>query len=125
MVMLFARLSWPTNVPLPPYCGDSRVMSVMRPETVGSEARSSRVIAVAAPVCVELKTASLVPTTVTVSATAAGFSEKLRSSATPSDSVMLLWTSVANPVSEAVTVYGPPTRMPGMTNRPSPWLTAS
>ena len=30
--MLFARLSWPANVPLPPYCGVRRVMSVMRPE---------------------------------------------------------------------------------------------
>jgi hypothetical protein len=36
--MLFARLSWPAIEPLPPYCGVRRVMSVMRPEIVGSVA---------------------------------------------------------------------------------------
>ena len=66
--MLLARLSWPANVPLPPYCGVRRVMSVMRPEIVGSDARSSRVTAVAAPVRPELNTGSLWPTTVIVSA---------------------------------------------------------
>ena len=55
-VMLFIRLSWPANVPLPPYCGVRRVMSLMRPETVGSTSSSSRVTDVAAPVRVELNT---------------------------------------------------------------------
>ena len=72
-VMLFARLSWPAKVPNPPYCGVRRVMSVMRPEIVGSEARSSRVTAVAAPVRFELNTGSITPTTSTLSETAATF----------------------------------------------------
>ena len=38
--MLFIRLSWPANVPLPLACGVRRVMSLMRPEIVGSVARS-------------------------------------------------------------------------------------
>ncbi len=42
-MMLFIRLSWPANVPEPPYCGVRRVMSLMRPDTVGSTASSSRV----------------------------------------------------------------------------------
>ena len=37
-VMLFVRLSWPANVPMPPYCGVSRVMSVMRP-VIGRQRR--------------------------------------------------------------------------------------
>ena len=69
-VTLFARLSWPANVPLPPYCGVRRVMSVMRPETVGSDARSSRRTAVAAPVRFELNTGSRRPMTVIDSSTA-------------------------------------------------------
>ena len=81
--MLLARLSWPANVPLPPYCGVRRVMSVMRPLIVGSVARSSRVTAVAAPVRPELNTGSLWPTTVIVSETLATFSEKSRSWVTP------------------------------------------
>ena len=38
---------------------------------------------------------------------------------------MLFFASDVKPGSDAVTVYGPPTRMPGMTNRPSPCVTAS
>ena len=64
---------------MPPYCGDSRVMSLMRPETVGSVASSSRSTAVDAPVCDELNTGSVWPTTVTVSATPATRSENSRS----------------------------------------------
>src|SRR5215510_6525807 len=78
-VMLLARLSWPAKLPEPPYCGVRRVMSVMRPEIVGSAARSSRITAVAAPVWVELNTGSLCPTTVIVSETAATFSVNSRS----------------------------------------------
>src|SRR5262245_47401877 len=124
-VMLLARLSWPAKLPEPPYCGVRRVMSVMRPEIVGSAARSSRITAVAAPVCVELKTGSLCPTTVIVSETAATFSVNSRSCATPSASVSAFFTSEVKPVSCAVTVYGPPTRIPGIVNRPSPCVTAS
>src|SRR5712692_1351418 len=124
-VTLFARLSWPAKVPDPPYCGVRRVMSVMRPEIVGRLARSSRMTAVAAPVCDVLKTGSLVPTTVMVSAMVATFSENSMSCVTPSDSVRPLFASVVNPLSCAVTVYGPPTRIPGIVNRPSPCVTAS
>ena len=74
IVMLFPRLSCPTNVPLPPYWGLNRVISVMRPDTVGSVAKSSRIIAVAAPVRLVLNTGSDVAVTVTSSATAAAFS---------------------------------------------------
>ena len=101
-VMLFARLSWPAIEPLPPYCGVRRVMSVMRPEMVGSVASSSRVTAVAAPVRPELNTGSLVPTTVIVSAIDATFSANGTSCATPSCSETLSLTSVVNPLSVAV-----------------------
>jgi hypothetical protein len=124
-VMLFARLSWPAIEPLPPYCGVRRVMSVMRPEMVGSVASSSRVTAVAAPVRPELKTGSLVPTTVIVSETEATLRPKTRSCVTPRLTERLFFASVVNPGIDAVTVYGPPTLMPGMTNRPSPCVTAS
>ena len=82
-MMLLARLSWPANEPLPPYCGVRRVMSVMRPEIVGSVARSSRVTAVAAPVRLELNTGSLWPTTVIVSDDVATLRVKSRSWVTP------------------------------------------
>ena len=67
MVMLLARLSWPPTEPPAPYCGVSLAISVMRPEIVGSVARSSRITEVAAPERVVLNTGSEVPTTVTVS----------------------------------------------------------
>src|SRR5206468_8324679 len=86
---------------------------------------SSRVTAVAAPVRFELNTGSLTPTTVTSSAMAATFNVKSRSCATPRLSEMFSFTSVLNPVSAALTRYGPPTRMPGMKNRPSPRVIAS
>ena len=38
---------------------------------------------------------------------------------------MLFFASDVKPGSDAVTVYGPPTRMPGMTKRPSACVTAS
>src|SRR3954470_4840491 len=123
--MLLARLSWPANEPLPPYCGVRRVMSVMRPEIVGSVARSSRITAVAAPVRPELNTGSLCPTTVMVSATLAILREKSRSWVTPRLTDMLFFASDVKPGSDAVTVYGPPTRMPGITKRPSACGTAS
>ena len=123
---LFARLSCPTNVPDPPYCSVMRVMSVMRPDTVGIAARTSRETDVAGPVRPELNTASAaVPTTVTASDTPAIFSWKDRSRPMPRLTVMLSWTSGLKPESSAVILYGPPTRIPGMTNRPSPCVTAS
>ena len=100
-------------------------MSVMRPDTVGSEPRSSRVIAVAAPVWLVLNTGSDWPTTVIVSATAATFSLKLRSVVVPRLTVTSPSVSPVNPVSEAVTLYGPPTRTPAMKNRPSACVTPS
>jgi len=76
-------------------------------------------IAVAAPVRWELNTGSATPTTSTVSATAATFSAKSTSCVMPSDRAMLSLLSSVKPASDAVTLYGPPTRMPGMKNRPS------
>ncbi len=123
--MLFIRLSWPANVPPPPYCGVRREMSLMRPDTVGSDASSSRRTAVAAPVRDELNTTSDLPTTVTVSLTADSFSENVMSVLTPRLTTRPSWTSVLNPASTAVALYGPPTRMFSMKNRPSPCVTAS
>jgi hypothetical protein len=100
-------------------------MSVMRPVIVGSDARSSRITAVAAPVCDELNTGSLVPTTVIVSEIDATFSVNSRFCVTPRLSERLFWTAVVKPVSAALAVYGPPTRIPGMVNRPSACVTAS
>ena len=102
--MLFIRLSWPANVPLPPYCGVRRVMSLMRPETVGSTASSSRDTDVAAPVRVELNTGLVSPVTVTVSATLASASLNDRSCTTPSVSVIAVCASARNPDSAAVIV---------------------
>jgi len=97
------RLSMPPNPPFPLYCGESRVISLMRPVIVGSAPSSSRVTAVAAPVRDELNTGSLWPTTVIVSATAASLSVNVRSVATPRLTVTSFSTSVLNPVSAAVT----------------------
>jgi hypothetical protein len=81
---------------------------------VGSVARSSRVTDVAAPVCCELKIGSVAPMTVIVSETAAIFSVKLRSVDAPRLTLTSSFTSFANPLSAAVILYGPPTRIPGM-----------
>ena len=124
-VMLFARLSWPENVPEPLYCGLNREKSLMRPEIVGSAASSSRDTAVAAPVRVELNTGLLSPMTVTVSAMAATFNVNSRSCVTPRLSETLSFAALVNPVSDPVTLYGPPTLIPGMKNRPSACVTLS
>ena len=82
---------------------------------VGSVARSSRVTAVAAPVRLELKTGSLVPDDGDrlgdvgdlereVEVLGDAEAQRRRCSSLPG----------VKPVSDAVTVYGPPTRMPGM-----------
>ena len=55
----------------------------------------------------------------------ATFSENSTSWATPSVKVIPFFASVVKPLSCAVTVYGPPTRMPGIVKRPSPCVTAS
>ena len=130
MVMLFCRLSWPAKeVPLA--WGVSRVMSLTLPEMVGSNPISTRATDVAAPVRLELKTGSICPVTVTVSCTAIGRTMNARSVAMP----RLTWTSSCvsgakavpppPPLNVIVTEYGPPTRMPGMENRPSPRVVAS
>ncbi len=103
-MMLFIRLSWPANEPEPPYCGVRRVMSLMRPDTVGSIASSSRVTDVAAPVRVELNTGLVSPMTVTVSATLASASLNDTSCTTPSVSETLFFASARNPDSAAVIV---------------------
>jgi hypothetical protein len=102
--MLFIRLSAPANEPVPLYCGVSRVMSLMRPDTVGRRASSARVTAVDAPVRCEPNVASLVPRTVTCSATAATLRVNSRSVDVPRLTVMasLLW--MPKPASSAVTL---------------------
>ena len=124
-MMLFIRLSWPANVPLPPYCGVRRVMSLMRPETVGSTASSSRDTDVAAPVRVELNTGLDSLVTVTVSATVATPRLNDKSCTTPRVSVIAVCSSERNPDNAAVTLYGPPMRMPWIEKRPSADVTAS
>ena len=79
-------------------------MSLMRPDTVGSIASSSRVTDVAAPVRVELKTGLVSPMTVTVSATFASVSVNATSCATPSVSERLFCASGRNPERAAVIV---------------------
>src|SRR5436190_10989662 len=123
-VMLFSRLSCPAKFE-PLACGVRRVMSPIRPEMVGSVASSSLVTAVAAPVRFELNTGSLTPTTTMSSAMAATFSVKSRSCATPRLRETFSFTSVLNPLTDALTRYGPPTRIPGMKNRPSPCVMVS
>ena len=108
------------DLPCPPYCGVRRVMSVIRPDTVGSVARSSRVTAVAAPVRLVLNTGSIVAVTVTTSATAATFNLNARSVDTPRLTETPSLISVLKPASAALTLYGPPTRTPGSVKRPSP-----
>ena len=84
-----------------------------------------RAIAVAAPVRAELNTGSDSATTVTVSDTATVRSVSVKSAATPRLTNTSLVTDGWKPSSDAVTVYGPPTRMPGIENRPSSRVTAS
>ncbi len=103
-MMLFIRLSCPANVPELPYCGVNRVMSLIRPDTVGRTAISLRFTAVAAPVRVELNTALVSPTTVTVSATVATASLNGMSWTTPSVSEMPFCAADWNPGSEVVMV---------------------
>ncbi len=79
-------------------------MSLMRPETVGSVASSSRVIAVEAPVRVELKTGLATATTVTVSEIAANLRVNSRSCVAPRLSVMLGLSSVVKPEMSALTL---------------------
>ena len=79
-------------------------MSLMRPETVGSTASSSRETDVTAPVRVELKTGLVSPVTVTVSATLASASPNETSCTTPSVSVTSVLASARNPDSAAVIV---------------------
>ena len=87
--------------------------------------RAAFVTAVAAPVRFELNTGSLTPTTTMSSAMAATFSVKSRSCATPRLRETFSFTSVLNPLTDALTRYGPPTRIPGMKNRPSPCVMVS
>ena len=95
-------------------------MSVMRPETVGSVARSSRMTAVAAPVRPELNTGSLDADDrdgfgdggdLEIEGDVLGDAEAQRH--------VVAFDLGDEARQRAVTVYGPPTRMPGMTNRPS------
>src|SRR5690349_11848093 len=122
--MLLRRGSAPPNE-RPDACGVRRVMSPRRPPIVGSVASWSREMVVAAPVRFELNTGSIVPTTVTLSFKT-GFTLNVRSVAAPRLTVMLScvdgWNAAAAPpltAGDTITVYGPPTRMFGMTKRPS------
>jgi hypothetical protein len=128
-VMLFIRPSWPAIL-LPFDCGVRRVTSVSRPLRVGRVAISRRVTAVAAPVRYELNTGSSCADTVMLSCTAIAATAKLTSVDTPRlmRISVLVWGSNAVPpcpVKAAVTLYGPPTRMPGIVYRPSARVVAS
>ena len=80
------------NVATPPYCGVSLGRSLMRPDTVGNVASSSRETLVAAPVRAELKIGLLSAVTTMVSATFAGPQRKrqvLRDAKAEDDVVLL------------------------------------
>src|SRR5262245_856868 len=126
--MLLARLSWPTKEPPngpPLYWGERRVNESSLSESVGSVASTSRLTVVAAPVARELNTGSVPAVTVISSVTLATFKVRFKSLATPSARKTSLVVWGWNPLSETVTVYGPPMRMPGMSNLPSPREVAS
>ena len=102
----------------------------MFPDTVGIVAMSARLTDVDAPVREELNTGSTCAVTVISSCTAIGCTEKTRSVPTPRLTMMSTCVSGANAVPPAptyatVTLYGPPTLMPGIENRPSARVTAS
>ena len=97
----------------------------MRFEMVGRLLIASRLMAVLAPVRPELNTGSTCAVTVTSSAIATVRSVSTRSEATPRLTETSLLVAGWKPLSVAVMVYGPPTRMPGTENRPSPRVTAS
>ena len=127
--MLFCRLSWPAN-DRPVACGVNRVRSAMFPDTVGIVAMSDRLTDVDAPVREELNTGSTCAVTVISSCTAIGCTENRRSVPTPRLTMMSTCVSGVNAVPPAptyatVTLYGPPTLMPGIENRPSARVTAS
>jgi hypothetical protein len=81
---------------------------------VGSVARASRSTDVAAPVRSELNTASDWAVTVTSSVTEAALRLRLTSAPTPSVTNTFFAVFGWKPAKEAVTLYGPPTLMPGM-----------
>src|SRR5260370_1357642 len=135
-VMLFRRLPWPANEnPVPPegatepgscmYWGESRRRSSTRRVIVGRWAISFVPTVVAAPVRSELNTGLVVAVTMIGSSSRLAARSTNRRSAVP-PSVRLTWscTSWRYPTTPAVTRYGPPTRMPGMLNRPSARVTA-
>ncbi len=82
-------------------------------------------IAVAAPVRLALKIGSAVPTTVSVCVTLATFSTSSNVCVTPRLSMTSSRSSLLNPDNAAMTVYGPPMRMPGRKNCPLALVTAS
>ena len=73
----------------------------------------------------ELKIGLVAPTTVMVSVMLASSSVNVRSCTTPSPKLRLFCAGDRNPVSAAVTVYGPPTRMPGIRSLHHACVTAS
>ena len=127
-MMLLSRLSWPTNEPPngpSEYWGLRRAKSLIRSRMVGRFCRTSRLTAVAAPVRAELNTSDVCAVTVTSSVMAAWLRVSWRSVATPRLTITSLTDCGWKPVSVAVTLYGPPTRMPGSEKRPSARVVAS
>src|SRR3990172_834920 len=86
---------------------------------LGSVASASRLTVVAGAVRGELKMAEESAVTVTSSVTATVVKLNLRSVATPRLAMTSLVVWGWKPLRETVTVYGPPTLMPGMENLPS------
>jgi len=124
-VMLLRRSSAPPKRMPPLDCGVKRTNESRRLLIVGSVMIASRLTAVEAPVRAELKIGLTSADTVTTSSTATVISLSTRSVATPRLMNTSLVAAGWNPLSEAVTVYGPPTRIAGTENRPSPRVTAS
>ena len=106
-MMLFSRLSWPTNDPPngpPVYCGVRRAKSLIRSDIVGRVCRASRLTVVAAPVRAALKTSEVDPVTVTSSVSAAAPRLSWRSASTPRFTTTFRIGRGWNPLRVAVTV---------------------
>src|SRR2546426_1130486 len=130
IVMLFSRLSCPANESpndIGLYCGVSRSRSSTRRLIVGRCASCCVETVVAAPVrwLLKMEPAADVSIVTGSSCTVACARRNCRSLVTPSVTVTPFWISWRYPTRDALTRYGPPTRIPGIVNRPSPRVIAA